>query len=751
MIPKISSGNNYFGLLNYLEDKEKKLSQSETGMELVEGTQRMCVEGFPFSHNIQIDSDKKLLDNAFGEWDSKCKSKRFEKKVAHFSLSFAPHDTVDKEKVVVIAREFLERMGYKNIPMAIYQHNDKHHNHIHIVTSRVGTDGKKINHDNEAKRAIVICRELETKYNLFQVVKGESKQTNLEQVSSKTVNASADIPFKNAIVQNLQYYINTEKVKDIPTLQKMLLLHKIEMVLHDKDGNRLPRNGVRFYFKEGNKIVSYLSGSNIEKNFIANLEKKLLQNEKGIQHTEQIPVKKEEAKEFIPTYKPNFAVQKEIGVILYDAIQDCSSSVLVTPADLIKLLEVHKIVPEFKTDNKGNLTGLSFIYNKVRYKGSDFTVKGVKLSAALLAPHFITELNETRAVRIAIDSAQLYIKATGDILLSKKELIEILNRQNIRLVENAEGKPFLVINQLGKKWSINLEKYPGGYAAFLKAVGYDGITDLPKDLKDKIQKPHILAKPLSLQERFVYNSLLKGNVKDIQEAAKIQVQIALTPTETKKLAKSVVLLNYYNSIHNRMSRAAAYLSYQSKKTTQKPSLYETIKSLNLRGISVTPIFKDSEGEPGTKQLKNIEFNLKGETVNAPLNFFQTVPAFNAETLMEMFDNLSPKDEKLLADNPKESGIYFEFSDEITNMFLAAESDPSLINEFQEEILENHPELNDEVAYIESLEDTGGLYVYPDAPETHYLSTLFKDFGTMVNRGGDISDFKALKRKKAKRI
>lgn len=750
MIAKITSGGNYLGLLSYLENKKDKSESTEDGMEVLLGTERIFIDKFSLDQDITLLSDKQTLHDDFEDWDSMSKNRNFEKKVAHFSLSFAPHDTIDKERIIIVARDFLEKMGYQNNPVVIYQHNDKHHNHIHIVTSRVGEDGKKIDHNHEAIRAISICRKLEVKYDLTQVVQGELKQNNLEQPASNTIMASADTSFRNVIVQNLQYYLNTEQVKDMDTLQKMLQLHNIEMVLHDKDGNRLPRNGVRFYFKEGNKIISYISGSEIEKGFISKLEKIFLANDKGIQTVEKVQVDKQnERNDLIPTLKPSFSIQKSIGNILFDAMESCAKSILVTPADLIKILAVHKIVPEFKVDTKGNLTGLSFIYDNVRYKGSDFVVKGVKLSAALLAPHFLETVNGAKVVQFAIDSVQKYIKLTGDVLLSKQEIVEILNRQNIRLVESVDGKFSLVINQLGKQLSINLENYPGGYVAFLKAVGYDGKPDFLKDLKEKLFKPTFLTKPLGFEEKLVYNSLLKGNIKDIQENSKLQVQLRLTPIETVKLAKPLVLLNYYNGIHNKMARAGTYLGYQAKSTT-KPSFYEIVRSLNLRGITVNPVFKDVESDSKPK-LKTIEFTLKGEKTNLPLNMFQTVPEFSAEKFMVMFDNLSLKDEQLLASTPKEPGIYFEFSDEITAMILAAETDPSLIHEFKEEILEQHPELANEIAYIEGLEDTGGLYVYPDAPETHYLSTLFKDHGTMVNRGGDISNFKALKRKKAKKL
>jgi hypothetical protein len=58
------------------------------------------------------------------------------------------------------AIEMMKRLGYADIPMLIYEHRDTANNHIHIVTSRVGPDGKKIDHNLEGIRANKILNEL---------------------------------------------------------------------------------------------------------------------------------------------------------------------------------------------------------------------------------------------------------------------------------------------------------------------------------------------------------------------------------------------------------------------------------------------------------------------------------------------------------------------------------------------------------------------------------------------------------------
>jgi len=44
-------------------------------------------------------------------------------------------------------------MGYEGQPTLIYFHHDTDNNHLHIVTSRVNAEGKKINHNHERRRS----------------------------------------------------------------------------------------------------------------------------------------------------------------------------------------------------------------------------------------------------------------------------------------------------------------------------------------------------------------------------------------------------------------------------------------------------------------------------------------------------------------------------------------------------------------------------------------------------------------------
>jgi len=60
---------------------------------------------------------------------------------------------LNHEQLKNIALEVVQQLGYSENPILIYEHHDTRNNHIHIVSSRVGINGKKIKDNFEGKRA----------------------------------------------------------------------------------------------------------------------------------------------------------------------------------------------------------------------------------------------------------------------------------------------------------------------------------------------------------------------------------------------------------------------------------------------------------------------------------------------------------------------------------------------------------------------------------------------------------------------
>lgn len=92
-----------------------------------------------------------------------------EKPVGHIPLCFMKEDAplLDNDKMVQIAREYMEMMGYQNTQyMFVRHHNAKGNPHVHIFFNRVGNDGRCLNAWQDYKRNALACRELTEKYGL---------------------------------------------------------------------------------------------------------------------------------------------------------------------------------------------------------------------------------------------------------------------------------------------------------------------------------------------------------------------------------------------------------------------------------------------------------------------------------------------------------------------------------------------------------------------------------------------------------
>jgi hypothetical protein len=86
------------------------------------------------------------------------KLNRFEKLIAlnrrastntvHISLNFGLNEKIEKGKLIEIAFDYMEKIGFAEQPYLVYQHLDAGHPHIHIVTTNIQNDGGRISLHN---------------------------------------------------------------------------------------------------------------------------------------------------------------------------------------------------------------------------------------------------------------------------------------------------------------------------------------------------------------------------------------------------------------------------------------------------------------------------------------------------------------------------------------------------------------------------------------------------------------------------
>ena len=163
MIAKISSTENLGGALGY---NFKKVGKGEASVLLAQGLYQNKEERYTMA---EVFADMQALI------PEKCRTK---KTVFHCSLNPHPDEKLSDEILTQIAKEYMEALGYGNQPYIVFKHYDIAREHIHIVSLRVNSKGRKISDKFEKRRSKKITDALERKYSLIPSSKIADKVMN---------------------------------------------------------------------------------------------------------------------------------------------------------------------------------------------------------------------------------------------------------------------------------------------------------------------------------------------------------------------------------------------------------------------------------------------------------------------------------------------------------------------------------------------------------------------------------------------
>lgn len=170
MIAKIGIGDNLYGVLAY---NYEKLQQGEAK---ILATQKLSA---PLSGALSLGACYRDFEKALPQ-KMRCKSP-----ILHISLNPHPDDKLSDEQLEQIGKEYLCELGYGKQPFVIFKHEDIAREHIHIVSLRVDTNGKKINDAFEHRRSKQITDKLEEKYQLKR--KSERETLGFEQAKKADI------------------------------------------------------------------------------------------------------------------------------------------------------------------------------------------------------------------------------------------------------------------------------------------------------------------------------------------------------------------------------------------------------------------------------------------------------------------------------------------------------------------------------------------------------------------------------------
>ncbi|RQO30400.1 relaxase [Taibaiella sp. KBW10] len=141
----------------------------------------------------------------------------------HISLNFSPDELLSDEKMGLIAKAYMEQIGFGDQPYLVYRHHDSGHPHCHIVTTNVTMEAKRISlHHIGRLKSEPARKELEKKFGL---------------VPAQGVQKTFQDPLKPIDVARVQYGKTDSKRAIEKVLNKVLgeykfgSLHELNAVL----------------------------------------------------------------------------------------------------------------------------------------------------------------------------------------------------------------------------------------------------------------------------------------------------------------------------------------------------------------------------------------------------------------------------------------------------------------------------------------------------------------------------------------
>ena len=246
MVAKISIGNSLYGALTYNGEKINK----ERGRLL--DTNKIYNDG---SGTVNI---HRAYED-FMRWIPT--SSRTERPMMHISLNPHPDDKLSDTDFTRLAHEYMEKMGFADMPYMIYKHEDIERHHVHIVALRVGTDGRCISDRNNFYKNKKVCRELEQKYGL----KVAEREKITPDMPIKKIDPEGDI--KRQVANTVKMVGMRYKFQTLGEYNAVLSLFNVRCDMTDGRVNGREYHGLVYFATDadGNTIATPFKASRLGK------------------------------------------------------------------------------------------------------------------------------------------------------------------------------------------------------------------------------------------------------------------------------------------------------------------------------------------------------------------------------------------------------------------------------------------------------------------------------------------------------
>lgn len=246
MVAKISIGSSLYGALAYNGEKMNEAHGRVLG-----------------ANKIVLQADGNINIGAMAENFKAFMPKmgRTKKPVLHISLNPHPDDRLTDQDFEILAREYLDKLGFGEQPYIIYKHEDIDRHHIHIVTVNVNEQGKRLDQSFLFRRSKKITTELEEKYGLHKAQR--------ERVSPDTpiTKIDPDGDIKRQVQNTVKLVGMRWQFQSIGEYNAILGLYNVRCEMTDGKVNGREYHGLVYFATDdnGNTIATPLKASRLGK------------------------------------------------------------------------------------------------------------------------------------------------------------------------------------------------------------------------------------------------------------------------------------------------------------------------------------------------------------------------------------------------------------------------------------------------------------------------------------------------------
>jgi len=267
MVAKITVPNSIKRALNYNEQKMK------------EGVAQ-CIYAHNFLKEVELLNFYEKLNRFEGLISL---NKRASTNTVHISLNFGLNENIEKDKLTEIASVYMEKIGFAEQPYLVYQHLDSGHPHIHIVSTNIQKDGRRISLHNLGRNESTKARkEIEIAYKLVKAEDQKKQQSDeIRPLNAQRVNYGKS-PTKRGIINVLDSVLPKYKYASLAELNAVLKLYNLLADRGKEEGIVFRKGGLvyRVLDERGSKIGVPIKASSIySKPTLSYLEKRFAENE----------------------------------------------------------------------------------------------------------------------------------------------------------------------------------------------------------------------------------------------------------------------------------------------------------------------------------------------------------------------------------------------------------------------------------------------------------------------------------------